>query len=76
MAAPCCTPLARSTAASCASGNVKLTPIGSIWLTVTIGVPVGCTRLPRYTTTAPARPDSGDVMVSKLSATSLERIAA
>jgi hypothetical protein len=26
----CCKPLARSTAPSCASGNVKLTPIGSI----------------------------------------------
>ena len=52
--------LACSSGASCDSGTVKLTPIGSTWLIVTSAALLGDTRLPGYTAIAPARPASGE----------------
>ena len=66
----------RSNAASCDSGTLKATPIGSIWLMPSSAAPPGCTSEPRCTATVPMRPDSGALMVPKLTSTSAARSAA
>ena len=43
-------------------GRLKATAIGSSWVIVTSGVPVGCTVLPTKTLIAPARPAVGAMM--------------